>query len=309
MAFVDVLDRKLRIEQLISSNQIKNYKFTDVGVGIASLPHQAKNPIKMLLCLSPLNGISEKEATKSTFFSAQKALYAKAFLSTPYTFGSALSLSLPIESLKRACENIIKDPLFSIVDEDKSSTATAWGLFRAIQAVFYKTDQKTCLTGAKIALQGLDALGEKLAYFLHLAGAHLIITDTRWEVVKKLAALKNVQFTAPDEISKTPCDIFVVTRTFAPIDTNSLHCKALIAASVQLLDFDPQNILFIPAFMALLGESAYYFYEGDEVRTKAETDKIFDHFISIFSLAEKRGVSFKQAADALVCHLLKYPKE
>lgn len=88
------------------------------------------------------------------------------------------------------------------------SPATAYGVFRGIQAacgVVYGSDD---LNGRRIAMQGLGNVGHRLCRYLAEAGADLIVTDIFDDMVKRAVEDFDARPVKPEDIFSVEADVF-----------------------------------------------------------------------------------------------------
>jgi len=88
------------------------------------------------------------------------------------------------------------------------SPVTAYGVFKGIQAAVNEVFGSDDLTGKTVAIQGLGAVGRRLAERLHEAGAKLYVTTRDKAKIDKAVAELNATAVGPDEIYGVECDVF-----------------------------------------------------------------------------------------------------
>lgn len=94
--------------------------------------------------------------------------------------------------------------------------ATARGVFAAMTALAEHLG--TQLRGLRINLQGVGAVGARLAELLHAAGAQLVIADVDRDRALQIAATVGGRAVGADEILALPCDVFAPCALGGVID-------------------------------------------------------------------------------------------
>src|SRR4030066_1968360 len=89
-----------------------------------------------------------------------------------------------------------------------SGITTAFGIYVGLKACakFLWGDEN--LTGKKIAVQGLGAVGEPLLDHLREGGLEVIATDVNEETLQRLQRQYGFKVVKPDAIYEVECDIF-----------------------------------------------------------------------------------------------------
>ncbi len=201
------------------------------------------------------------------------------------------------------------------------SPYTAWGVFRAIQAVMNRLFGSDSVEGKTVAIQGLGSVGEILAHLLFWHGANLTVTDINEEKAKSIAKLYGAKYVKPDAIYDEPCDVFSPCAFGAGINPDTidrLRCRAIAgAANNQLLteadgeELRRLGILYAPDFVI---NSGGLINVSDEThdggynpqRARHKVDKIYDQLMLIFKIASDNGISTQKAVMQLVDYRLQY---
>lgn len=189
------------------------------------------------------------------------------------------------------------------------SPYTAHGVLMAIRASAKQKLGADSLNGVRIAVQGLGNVGSHLVKYLKEEGAELTITDIDEIRTKTLAEQYGAATVAPDDITKTDCDIFAPCAMGAVINDQSLEelrCKVVSGgANNQLAEprhgtaLKEMGILYAPDFVANAGGLMNVFVEleGYSVeRALEKTTRIFDNMLEIFETAKQEDITTNDAA-------------
>lgn len=203
------------------------------------------------------------------------------------------------------------------------SPYTAYGIYCGIKAAAKKRYGTDDMKGVKVAMQGMGAVGYRVAMRLHNDGAKLVITDVRDDVLQKIAAeLSGTEIVAPDEIFGVEADIFSPNALGAQINDETVpQLKVDIVAggaNNQLLTsrhgemLAEKGILYVPDYVINAGgviAVAYEYFDriGENPFTVDITrDNLMKHIegiggtlANIFSIAETKGITTDVAADEL----------
>jgi leucine dehydrogenase len=201
------------------------------------------------------------------------------------------------------------------------SRFTAYGGFRGIQAVCKKLWGTESLEGKICAIQGLGAVGMRVAQHLFWSGARLIVADTNQLRVNQ--AINELGATAvdPEEILSSPCDIFVPCALGGILNSTTipqLRCKGVAGlANNQLLsdrDGDllfERGILYAPDYVINGGGLIAVCVEiepggFDPNTARRYLDRIYDQLSIIFRLSEEQQKPTHLIANELAEHHLKH---
>lgn len=203
------------------------------------------------------------------------------------------------------------------------SPYTAYGIYCGIKAAAKKRYGTDDMKGVKVAMQGMGAVGYRVAMYLHNDGAELVITDVREDVLKNIAAeLSNTEIVAPDEIFAVEADIFSPNALGAQINDETipqLNVDIVAGgANNQLLTkqhgvmLAEKNILYVPDYVINAGgviAVAYEYFDRigqNPFTVDINRENLMKHIEGIgktigdiFSIAEKRGITPDAAADEL----------
>lgn len=194
------------------------------------------------------------------------------------------------------------------------SPFTSFGGFRGIQTVCKSLWGSDSVRGKKIAIQGLGSVGMKLAQSLFWQGAELIVADiepTRVQAVVKTYGARPVSV---DEILSVECDILAPCALGGILSSEvigKLRCSAVAGlANNQLLTeqdgelLSERNILYAPDYVINSGGLFNVCAELNEdgycpANARASVERIYDHLLSIFTLAKERKISTHKVANQI----------
>jgi len=191
-----------------------------------------------------------------------------------------------------------------------SGITTAFGIYVGLKscAKFLWGDEN--LTGKRIAVQGLGAVGGALLKHLKEGGLEVIATDTNEKTLQNLQAQYGFRTVKPESIYDAECDIFCPCAMGGILNDQTipkLKCR-LVAGSAnnQLEDEDRhgrmlhnRGILYAPDYIINAGGVIQIIdeiqgYNPERVRTK--TERIYGRLLHIFEVAKKEGVLPSEAA-------------
>lgn len=192
------------------------------------------------------------------------------------------------------------------------SPVTAFGIFRGIQAAVNEVYGSDDLTGKRVAVQGLGAVGYKLCKDLHEAGAQLIVTDTKKANIKQVVEEMGAIGVAPDEIYGVDCDVFAPCAIGAIINdftVDQLKCKIVAgSANNQLAEarhgqiLHEKGILYVPDYVINSGgvinvDEEIKGYNRERAMSRAAA--IYDSVKRVFEIAKRDGIPTSEAADRM----------
>jgi leucine dehydrogenase len=201
------------------------------------------------------------------------------------------------------------------------SQYTAFGTFVGMQASWKFLSGTNDLNGVKVAVQGLGAVGMKLAELLFWAGATVVVTDMdkdKIELMKKKFGFSSV---APDAIYDVDCDIFAPCAMGGIINAKTisrLKCKVIAGcANNQLLEeaddhrLIEKGILYAPDFVINSGGLINVSVELDKLGydPKVSRDKVYkiaERLEAIYEFAYQSHTPTQKAAISLAEHRIKY---
>ncbi len=188
---------------------------------------------------------------------------------------------------------------------------TAWGTFRGIEASLFKKFGSTSVEGKTIAIQGIGAVGERLAEHLFWRGAKLIIADINTEALQRLSKKLSATICPTDKILKVPCDVLAPCAFGGILNKQTipeLNCPIVAgAANNQLLEVEDANlllergILYAPDFVINGGGALNCVHEIEPSgyhpsQVRKHTDSIYHLLLQIYNAAEVSHCSTHEIA-------------
>lgn len=197
------------------------------------------------------------------------------------------------------------------------SPATAWGVFHALTTVgerLWGDGTAAGLAGRHVVIVGVGKVGAALARHLHQAGARLTVADVRPEATAAVAAETGAAVVPVDEALTVPGDVLAPCALGALLSEATiptLGCAAVCGAANNQLATDADGdrladagILYAPDFVVNAGgviniaaERAEGGYDAERAMTRVAG--IGDTLRRVFALADERGLTPAEAADAL----------
>ncbi len=192
-----------------------------------------------------------------------------------------------------------------------SAEATALGVFEAMKAAAVEAGLGQ-ISGRRVLVQGLGAVGARVAQLASRAGARLLVADV--DPARCVAAqAQGARLVKTDEVTRTACEVLAPCATGGLIDTEiarTIPCLVIAGAANNLLRggktadvLAQRGIVFAPDFVANAGGAIHLVgrevlgWTPDEVL--ARTMQIGQTLREVFDNARKRGVSTERAAQDL----------
>ena len=199
------------------------------------------------------------------------------------------------------------------------SPYTAWGCYRGVQAVASQLWGSESLENRTVAIQGLGAVGMRLAEFLYWGGARLTVADVDHEVLDYAHRTFGAKVVSSDDILKEKCDVLAPCAMGGIINSKTipeLRCQAVAgSANNQLLEpkdgetLMKKGILYAPDFVinagGIINVAVELSRDGyDPIVARKKVDTLYEVLMSVFNISKKRKISTSQAADELAEHKL-----
>ncbi len=203
------------------------------------------------------------------------------------------------------------------------SPYTAIGCVQGMRAVLEELWGSDDFTGKRILLQGVGAVGGRLAVLLKERGAKVVICDINAERVAELREQHGFEVVEHDGHHKVPCDVYAPCARGAGLNDETipeLRCKAVAGcANNQLLDarhaedLKSRGILYAPDYVINAGGIINVGMElqpggYDEKHALERIDRIYDQLKLVFEIARTRDVNTREAAAQLAEMRLKQAK-
>jgi len=196
---------------------------------------------------------------------------------------------------------------------------TALGVFEAMkQVVENRLGQP--MSGTRVAVQGLGAVGMPLAVLLHEAGARLVVADISAHKTAQAEAMFGASVVSVDDIHKVAADVFAPCALGGVIDRKTigeLNCRVIcgsannqLATPVEGGRLHDRGVIYCPDYVVNAGGiiSVMAEYHGDaESLVKARVMAIPGRTDEILSLSEKRNLAANKVADAMARDLIGRP--
>ncbi len=193
------------------------------------------------------------------------------------------------------------------------SPVTAYGVYMGMKASAKKAYGNDSLAGKKIAIQGIGKVGMHLVELVHKEGAEIFVSDINDISLKHAADNFGAEVVAGNDIYSLGVDIFAPCALGGILDTqniNTLNCSIISgAANNQLANEDEHGImikekglLYAPDFLINAGGliNVYSEYNGyNRENAMRDTENIYDTTLSIYQLAEEKGMHTQKAATIL----------
>ncbi|MGZ8614706.1 MAG: Glu/Leu/Phe/Val dehydrogenase dimerization domain-containing protein [Actinomycetota bacterium] len=194
-----------------------------------------------------------------------------------------------------------------------SAGATALGVFHGIRASVRQAFGDDGLSGRHVLVQGIGAVGSRLAELLHDAGAQLTIADLDNDRATALAASLEVESAPAHHVFDTECDVFSPCASGGVLSAESiplLRCRVVAGAANNQLatswDADrlhDRGILYAPDYVINAGGvihlAGYERLGWDEAQMMSRLAGIGQTLADLFDRAEREGITPAGTADRL----------
>ncbi len=139
--------------------------------------------------------------------------------------------------------------------------ATARGVIVSIKATLSFLYGSSSPAGRRFAVQGLGAIGARVARWLWVSGAELTVSEINPAKLREWRARSRVKILSPDRILAAPCDVFSPCALGGIISSQTrLRCRAIVGAANNPLVKDAiaaslhrRGILLAPDFVVNAG--------------------------------------------------------
>jgi len=192
------------------------------------------------------------------------------------------------------------------------SPATAWGVFHGIRAAVAHKLGRDDLAGVRIAVQGLGHVGMILCRHLVEAGAKLVVSDLRDDVVRSAQRTYGATATSPDAIYGQDVDVFAPCALGATVNDDTVgRFKATIiagSANNQLAEdrhgdaLAAAGVLYAPDYVINAGGIINISHEGATYDKTAAFDhcaSIHDTLARLFQRADAENIAPNRMADRM----------
>jgi leucine dehydrogenase len=192
------------------------------------------------------------------------------------------------------------------------SASTAQGVFQGIRAALNFESGATDLQGVSVAVQGLGHVGYKLCRILAQAGAELVVSDIRDEMIDRAKSEFGVSAVPPDVVYECDVDVYAPCAFGAVINDQTLpkfKARIIAGAANNQLDEDrhgealqERGIIYLPDYVVNGGgliRVAAEWYREDPEKYNQGIDKLYDTCLDILQRAKAQGISTSVAADRI----------
>jgi leucine dehydrogenase len=191
------------------------------------------------------------------------------------------------------------------------SPVTAYGVYMGMKATAKKVFGSDNLSGKKIGVQGVGAVGTHLVEYLVKENAKVTITDISDDKVKALYQKFGVTGVDQNAFYDVDMDIYSPCALGATINDETiprLRCSMIAGAANNQLKEEAKHgyklldhrIAYAPDFLINAGGliNVYNEYLGNYNRTRvySHAEKIYDTCLSILNLAEREKITSQEAA-------------
>jgi len=191
------------------------------------------------------------------------------------------------------------------------SPYTARGVLVGLRAVAEELWGSQELKGKHVLIQGVGAVGGRLAQLLKEQGAHVTICDINEAKVEELKRTHGYETVADAKHLEVACDIYAPCARGAGLNDQTipkLKCKAIGgAANNQLLELrhaqalKQRGILYAPDFVINAGGIINVGVEllpggYSEAKSLAMIENIYTNLRQVFEIARKDGITTHDAA-------------
>lgn len=187
---------------------------------------------------------------------------------------------------------------------------TARGVLAGIQAALLWRFGDENISGRRIAIQGLGAVGAELVAALSSAGADLVVSDIRDERAEEIAGQYGAKRAAPEDIHRMECDVFApcaVGGVLTEPTVRELRCEVVAgSANNQLASIGAgkmlalRRILYAPDYVinagGLIGATATL-VGIEPAEREAKIKAIGTGLLRVFLKAEREMVRTEEAAN------------
>ncbi|MEO0650611.1 MAG: Glu/Leu/Phe/Val dehydrogenase dimerization domain-containing protein [Planctomycetota bacterium] len=184
------------------------------------------------------------------------------------------------------------------------SDATAAGVFAGIAAALEQLDGQTDWTERRIVVQGLGAVGARLARRLREAGATVIASEIDAEHGEQVADELDLELVEPGSELGVPCDVFspnALGGLLHDLSIPRLQTRAVcggannvLASSIHGLRLHERGVLFVPDFVVSCGalvRGVLFHTHGVREPVDAIERRIHASARDLLTLAEERGAA------------------
>jgi len=194
------------------------------------------------------------------------------------------------------------------------SPYTAYGCIQGMRAVLQECFGSEDFTDKRVLIQGVGAVGGRMAELLKERGARVLICDINEERVQELVAEHGYEAVVHEGHHRTDCDIYAPCARGAGINDETipdLDCRAVADCANNVLleprhadDLMARSILYAPDYVINAGgiiNVSCELREGgyDEDYAISRIDRIYYNLQKVFTISREQGISTRDAAARL----------
>jgi len=193
------------------------------------------------------------------------------------------------------------------------SPYTALGVFQGIKASLEKTFGNNNLSGRVIAIQGVGAVGAKLAKLLVAEGARVLVSDIDLEKIRRLENEIALEAVDDSSIYDLDCDVFAPCALGSILNDKTiprLKCRVIAGGANNQLErrehaevLKKRGILYAPDYVINAGGLISVFQEiqgYDEKECRERVKAVYQTLSQVFDIAKENNITTAIAADRLV---------
>ncbi len=156
--------------------------------------------------------------------------------------------------------------------------ATAEGVFQGMAAALEHLDGEVDWPRRRVVVQGLGAVGSRLARSLVEAGARVLASDVDADTAQRLATELDLELVDPTRELDVPCDVFApcaLGGLLHDLSVPRLRCKVVAGGANNVLakpahgdSLHERGVLYVPDFVINSGElirGAHFPLEGRRI--------------------------------------------
>ncbi len=192
------------------------------------------------------------------------------------------------------------------------SPYTARGCLKGMVAVLEHRFGSPDFAGRRVLVQGIGAVGGRLAEMLKDEGAEVVVSDINTDRVRAFQEEHGFEAVADEDLLDVECDVFSPCARGAGLNDDTipnLKCKAVAGcANNQLLEprhadmLRERDILYAPDYVINAGgivNVAVELLPGgyDEQVAIQRIDRIYDNLKHVFEIADKEHISTSEASE------------
>jgi leucine dehydrogenase len=193
------------------------------------------------------------------------------------------------------------------------SPTTALGVKAALKQACQEVFGDRRLSGRRLSIIGLGAVGSEIGRLCEREGAELLVTDAD-SARRALAEELGAKWVDPDKGVRAECDVLVPCALGGLLDRNTvgeLRCRAVVGAANNQLSEEgvaallhERGVLWAPDFVANAGGLIHAVGMGlhgfTQEQTRERTEGIADSLAQIFEEARKSGITPLEATMRIV---------